>query len=62
MSFAGGDPFNVTGTPIDKDTALIDLGLNLGITDSVTLGVNYGGQFGKRATDHGVQAGISVKF
>jgi len=58
----GGDAFTVSGTPIDKDTALLEAGLDFVITPQTTLGISYSGQVGSDAYQHGGNARFSVKF
>ncbi|WP_162901446.1 autotransporter domain-containing protein [Breoghania sp. L-A4] len=62
MRFAGGDAFTITGAPIDRDTALIEAGLKLGLGDNARLDISYQGELGARAQDHGVKAGFSARF
>lgn len=60
--FASGDAFSVTGTPIDRNAALVELGLDFALTANATLGVGYNGQIGANAYDHAFNAGLKVKF
>ncbi|ARP81994.1 hypothetical protein CAL12_15015 [Bordetella genomosp. 8] len=46
MAFDGGQPFTVAGTPIARDAALLQLGVEMAVSRSTTVGVAYGGQFG----------------
>ena len=46
MAFAGGDSFSVTGAPIARNAALVELGLDGNLSRSTTLAVGYSGQFG----------------
>ncbi|WP_449101553.1 autotransporter outer membrane beta-barrel domain-containing protein [Pseudomonas veronii] len=61
-SFVGGNGFNVDGTEIGKDTAIIETGIDLELTSNTALGVSYMGQIGSGTTQQGVNANISVKF
>jgi fibronectin-binding autotransporter adhesin len=45
-SFAGGEAFTVAGVPIAGDSALIEAGFDLNVTEAATMGVSYQGQFG----------------
>ncbi|MBB5703639.1 multidrug resistance efflux pump [Ochrobactrum daejeonense] len=51
-------PFRIAleGAPIAEDTAIIEAGLDLGITDSAALGLSYSGQ------QHGVNARFAISF
>lgn len=59
---AGGDAFTVTGTPIAKDSAVIDAGLDFNITPATTLGLSYQGQVSSDAYENGVNAKFRVNF
>ncbi|MBB6262272.1 outer membrane autotransporter protein [Paenochrobactrum gallinarii] len=59
---AGSNAFTTSGSPIGKDTALIEAGLDFAITKNSKLGVSYQGQFGSGITQNGVNANFSVKF
>jgi outer membrane autotransporter protein len=62
LAFFGGNPFTIAGVPIAKDAAVLDLGLDVGIMENVTLGLSYGGQFATDAVDQSVRGNLSVKF
>jgi outer membrane autotransporter protein len=63
LSFAGGsDAFTVAGTPIARNAAVVNAGLDFAIGRNTTLGVSYNGQFGSGVRDHGVRASLLVKF
>ena len=62
MSFAGGAPFSIGGVPIARNTAVIDLGLDMNPSANSTLGVSYGGQFGSGVTDQTFRATFNAKF
>src|SRR5690606_17800495 len=57
---AGSNAFTTSATPIGKDTALIEAGLDVAITKNSKLGVSYQGQFGAGITQNGVNANFSV--
>ena len=59
---AGSNAFTTSGSPIGKDTALIEAGLDFALTKNSKLGVSYQGQFGSGITQNGVNANFSVKF
>lgn len=62
FSFAGGSAFSVSGTPTAKDTALVEAGLDLAITENATFGLTYDGQYSKRTREHGFNARLRVAF
>ena len=62
MALSGLDPFTVQGVPLDRDTALVEAGLALTITDRTTLGLSYQGAFGEYASDQGANARVNIRF
>lgn len=61
-AFAGGDAFTVAGTPIARNAAVIEAGLDFDISPAATLGVSYSGQLGSGSSEHGGRIGLDVKF
>ncbi|MDW6023347.1 autotransporter domain-containing protein [Mesorhizobium sp. BAC0120] len=59
---AGGDAFSIGGVPIARDAAVLEAGLDFNLSQSATLGVTYGGQFGSGMSDQSVKANLNVKF
>ncbi len=62
QAFTGSSAFSIAGTPIARDAAVIEAGLDFAIAPQATLGVSYHGQVGSKASDHGVRADLNVKF
>lgn len=62
MAFAAGQAFTVAGTPIARDAAVIEAGLDFAVSPQATLGLSYAGQLAKRASDNGFKVDLSVKF
>lgn len=62
MSFAGGNPFTVTGVPIATDSAVTEAGFDLHIAPQTTLGISYNGQFGDGAVDQAVRGVFTMRF
>jgi len=60
--FATGDSFSVTSTPVDRNAALLEAGVDLTITPASTLSFTYNGQIGSNAYDHGANVKLRVKF
>jgi len=60
-AFAGGDPFAISGTPIGRNSARLELGLELDLAPQTRLGVAYAGQFGS-GTDHAIRARLDIRF
>jgi len=62
VSFAGGDAFTVTGTPLAQDMAVVEAGLDLGISEAATLNLSYDGAFSRPTQLHGFNARLQVAF
>ncbi|MHC1551505.1 autotransporter outer membrane beta-barrel domain-containing protein [Phyllobacterium sp. K27] len=61
-SFAAGEAFTVAGVPIAEDSAVIEAGLDLNMTESATVGVSYQGQFGSGVQQNGFNAKLNIRF
>jgi fibronectin-binding autotransporter adhesin len=61
-AFAGGTAFSIDGVPVAQDAAAIDAGFDAIISDHLTLGLSYTGQFASDAHDNGVKANVGWKF
>ena len=62
QSFAGSQSFAIAGTPLAKDNAVIEAGLDFAVSTAATLGIAYQGQLASGAQDHGVRANLAVRF
>ncbi|MFD0986183.1 autotransporter outer membrane beta-barrel domain-containing protein [Methyloligella solikamskensis] len=63
LAFASnGVGFEVAGTPIAQDTAVIEAGLDFSVSQTATLTVSYDGQFGDGVEEHGLKGRASWKF
>lgn len=60
--FVTGDAFTVSSTPLDRNAALVEVGLDLRLDDNATVGIGYSGQFGKSASENGFNAQFRVTF
>ncbi|KZL14527.1 Extracellular serine protease precursor [Pseudovibrio sp. Ad37] len=58
----GGESFTITGASFGRDTAIVDAGLQLQLTENAILSVNYDGRFAEDVRDHGVRASFAAKF
>ncbi|MEM7192966.1 MAG: autotransporter domain-containing protein, partial [Pseudomonadota bacterium] len=57
-----GIGFTVAGVPLAEDTALLDAGLDLAVSDKITAGVSYSGQYGDDVSDNGVKGRFTWLF
>jgi len=62
VSFAGGNSFSVTGTPLARDMAVVEAGLDLGMSEAATLNLSYDGEFSRPTQRHGFNARLQVAF
>ncbi|TIW64233.1 MAG: autotransporter domain-containing protein, partial [Mesorhizobium sp.] len=62
LAFTGGSSFAVEGTPIAKNAAVFEAGIDVNLTDKATIGLTYKGQLASDAQEHGFNAKLSVRF
>ncbi|MFD1490959.1 autotransporter outer membrane beta-barrel domain-containing protein, partial [Ancylobacter vacuolatus] len=58
----GTTPFEIQGVPIAEDTLIVGAGLAYGLSDTVTLQVNYAGQIAAEASQNAFSAQFSLRF
>ncbi|HWA61746.1 MAG TPA: autotransporter domain-containing protein, partial [Caulobacteraceae bacterium] len=59
---AGGQAFDIDGLPLARDAALLEAGADVKLSGRARLTVSYDGEVGRRISDQGVQARLSVAF
>jgi len=62
LAFAGSSPFTVTGVPLSKDAAVLDIAVDAALSQAAVVSVGYSGQIGDRGVDNGVKASLSFRF
>lgn len=63
LAFAsGGAGFTVLGAPVARDSALLDAGLMLTLSDDASLGLAYSGQIADDVTDNAVTGRLDWRF
>ena len=62
LTFAGGDTFEIAGTPIARDTAVVEADFDLALGDRSKLGVGYSGYFGNGLNNNALDAKLSLTF
>ncbi|MDW6025493.1 autotransporter domain-containing protein [Mesorhizobium sp. BAC0120] len=62
MAFSGGDVFTIAGVPIAEDALVLEAGLDVAVSQTISLGISYSGQIASQASDHGLRADFSAKF
>ena len=58
----GGTAFNVDGSSLDRDSLVLEAGLDLGISARHTLGVGYSGEIGSNSRNHGLIGQWQMSF
>ncbi|WP_420136751.1 autotransporter outer membrane beta-barrel domain-containing protein, partial [Sphingomonas sp.] len=62
LSFTQGQPFRIAGAPLARTAFVGDLGVEADLSQRLTLGISYAGQFAKRNSDNGVRAQLNWRF
>ena len=58
----GGTGFNVDGSSLDRDSLVLEAGLDIGISARHTLGVGYSGEIGSNSRNHGLIGQWQMSF
>ncbi|WP_102223693.1 autotransporter domain-containing protein [Acidimangrovimonas sediminis] len=61
-SLAGSSAFSITGAPIARNSALVELGLSSALSDRARIGIAYNGAFAEGARSQSVSALFSIRF
>lgn len=59
---SGGNAFSVEGTALDRDSLLLQAGLDLGISRTQSVGLSYSGEMGSDAQNHALLAEWQLRF
>lgn len=62
LAFDGGQPFTVAGTPLARDSALAELGVDVALSDNASIGASYQGQWGGGVQDHSARVNVQWRF
>lgn len=62
MAFSGSTPFAVTGAQTPTNTALLSTGLDLNLSDDLTIGLGYAGRFADGTSDNTASATVAGTF
>ncbi|MGO4670237.1 autotransporter domain-containing protein [Bosea sp. 2RAB26] len=62
LAFAGSNVFSVTGAPIAANSALVEAGIDLALSDAIRIGASYTGQLAADAQDHSFKANLAMRF
>lgn len=58
----GGSAFSVEGTALDRDSLMVEAGLDLGISAHHTLSVGYNGELGSNSRNHALMGQWQMSF
>jgi outer membrane autotransporter protein len=58
----GGTAFNVEGSALDRDSLLLEAGLDVGLSARHTVGVGYTGEIGSNSRNHGLIGQWQMSF
>ncbi|ATU92594.1 autotransporter outer membrane beta-barrel domain-containing protein [Phyllobacterium zundukense] len=62
LSFTGMDVFEISGLPIARDAALLEVGFDVDLAPATTFSLSYQGQIASEVQDHGFRADLTVRF
>ncbi|QQP96917.1 autotransporter domain-containing protein [Lysobacter enzymogenes] len=62
VAWRGGAAFDTAGAPLADDATVLEAGVAARLSANGLLELNYSGQFGDEADDHGVNARYSLRF
>lgn len=59
---SGGSAFSVEGSALDRNSLLLEAGLDLGISTGQSIGLGYSGEHGSHAQNHALVAQWQARF
>ena len=62
FAFEGSLPFSAAGLPVAENALVLVAGLDFALSEAVSLGVSYSGQFGDGSQTQGVQGSLAWRF
>ncbi len=62
LHFSGGSDFTVDGLPILRDSAEVEVGLNVSFNGNAALELSYNGSLAEDARDHDVSATFHIRY
>ncbi|MGI9401208.1 MAG: autotransporter domain-containing protein [Rhizobiaceae bacterium] len=61
-SMSGGTAFVMTGTAVDQNAAIIKLGFDAAVSETVNFTTNFTGDIGTESSNHGISAQLTGEF
>ena len=62
LAFVSGDSFQVQGTPMERNSAVAELGVQAQVAANTSVGLSYSGRFGEDYRDNGVRLALNIGF
>jgi fibronectin-binding autotransporter adhesin len=62
LQLTGGTPFTAAGVPIAQDAALLELGIDVRLSERASIGIGYTGQFAAGSQDQTVRGNLTYRF
>lgn len=62
LAFDASQPFTVAGAPIGRDAALVEVGAEMAIARTATLGLGYSGQYASGSREHSANVNVRWQF
>ncbi|MFT9386233.1 autotransporter-associated beta strand repeat-containing protein [Acetobacter sp.] len=62
LASAGGSDMDVAGVALSQDSAVVDAGVSIRLTDRIDIGLSYIGQYGNRSVESGATGSAHFRF
>lgn len=62
LAFDGSQPFTVAGAPLARNAAFTELGVDVAVSRSATVGITYSGQFGGGNRENAGTVGVTWRY
>jgi outer membrane autotransporter protein len=62
LALGGGPGFTVAGAPIARNALVLEAGVDVFLTETISAGVRYDGQIASSVRDHGFRANLTIRF
>jgi subtilase-type serine protease len=59
---SGGSGFSVEGSALDRDSLMVEAGLDLGVSARQSVGIGYTGELGSNSRNHAVVGQWQLRF
>jgi outer membrane autotransporter protein len=59
---SGGSGFNVEGSALDRDSLMLEAGLDLGVSARQSVGIGYSGELGSNSRNHALTGHWQLRF